>query len=218
MTRALIVKELRESALLIALAALAAGFLLAALWRWPIAASFHLTGGDLDVPFLRDGAPVFVAVVGCGLAALLGLKQSAWEELTKNYYYLFHRPVSRERVLIVKLLVGLTAVMGMTAGMIVLHGLWAARPGHLATPFYWSMTSETWRGWTVLPIVYLGAFLSGIRPARWYGSRLFPLVGAFVPAFILGMLPWFWITLPGSVLLSLMLVVCILHTARVRDY
>ena len=40
------------------------------------------------------------------------------------------------------------------------------------------MTAWAWQLWLCMPLVYLGAFLSGIRPARWFGTRLMPLVAA----------------------------------------
>jgi hypothetical protein len=27
-----------------------------------------------------------------------------------------------------------------------------------------------------IPLLYMGAFLSGLRPARWYGTRFLPVV------------------------------------------
>ena len=39
------------------------------------------------------------------------------------------------------------------------------------------MTVPAFQIWLLMPLVYLGAFASGIRPARWFGSRLLPLVG-----------------------------------------
>ena len=40
------------------------------------------------------------------------------------------------------------------------------------------MTIPVWLTWLAVGLVYLGAFLSGIRPAAWWGTRLMPLAGA----------------------------------------
>ena len=52
----------------------------------------------------------------------------------------------------------------------------AAAPRTHPGPFEWSMTESALRLWLILPLVYLGAFFSGLRPARWFGSRLLPLL------------------------------------------
>ena len=42
------------------------------------------------------------------------------------------------------------------------------------------MSWPAWTGWWATTLLYAGAFLTGIRPGRWYGSRLLPLVVAVV--------------------------------------
>src|SRR5437867_2133155 len=59
---------------------------------------------------------------------------------------------------------------------------WAVTPGHHPSPFLWSMTDQTFRLILATPLLYLGAFLSGLRPARWWGTRLLPLACAYVAA------------------------------------
>ena len=64
-------------------------------------------------------------------------------------------------------------------------------PGKHASPFFWWMTATAWEAWGVIAIVYLAAFLAGIRPARWFGTRLLPLAAGGVLAALLR-LPMFW--------------------------
>ena len=116
--------------------------------------------------------------IGGALAVSLGFKQSAWELWHSSYYFLLHRPASRTRIFGTKLAVGIGAGWVLTAAIVLLFGAWAATPGNSAAPFFWSMTGTAWRIWFALPVLYLGAFLSGIRPGRWFGSRLIPLVTA----------------------------------------
>ena len=47
------------------------------------------------------------------------------------------------------------------------------------------MTISTWQGGLTGMLLYLGSFLSGLAPGRWYGSKLLPLITATVIAFAL---------------------------------
>jgi hypothetical protein len=81
------------------------------------------------------------------------------------------------------------------------------------------MTGPVWRLAFLMPLLYLGAFLSGLRPARWFGTRLLPLVAAVVLLVLLDILPWWWsLGFPLAVLLYGLLVTNVCFVARVRDY
>jgi len=217
MNRALIVKELRESAPLAALTAVGAAWVLANLWGVPITPWDSRQATEL--PFVNDGALyAALGVLGGGFAAMLALKQSAWEEMKGTFRYLLYRPIERRRVVLTKMAVGVAAVMALMGAFILLHAAWAAAPGHHPSPFFWSMTVPAWHIWLVLPLVYLGAMLTGLRPGRWYGSRLLPAAAAGALAFVLGAQPWWWVALAGSAIASLFFAACILHVARVRDF
>jgi len=102
---------------------------------------------------------------------------------------------------------------------ILLHAWRAATPGNYASPFYWSMTAYMWHLWLSLVVLYLGSFLSGIRPGRWFGTRLLPLVSASFIVFLLQGLPW--ISLLGPPVIGLVctaFVAVIVVVARDRDY
>jgi hypothetical protein len=67
--------------------------------------------------------------------------------------------------------------------------------------------------------VYLGAFASGIRPARWFGSRLLPLLAVGLPAVLAVAVPYWWLVgLPLLLLTAAVLVIEILGVAATRDY
>ena len=84
------------------------------------------------------------------------------------------------------------------------------------------MTGAVVRLWLMMPLVYLAAFASGIRPARWFGSRLLPLVTVVLPAFVLqfallgplGPL----IGLPAIFVLTAVMISNILLEAETRDF
>jgi hypothetical protein len=81
------------------------------------------------------------------------------------------------------------------------------------------MTGFAWRLCFLLPLLYLGAFLSGLRPARWYGTRLLPLAACGLLAGFLATFAWWWpLGFLLAVLLYTALVIGVCHVARVRDY
>ena len=170
------------------------------------------------LPF-PDGANVSFIVIAMCLAALLGLRQSLGEAVFGTYQFLLNRPASRNRLIGMKLLVGLGWCLGISALPILLYAWWAATPGTHASPFEWSMTSTVWRGWLGATVLYLGTFLAGLRPGRWVGTRLLPMV-AGLGAALFGLIPlWWWsVELPTVLIVNVLLVVVILYVARTRDY
>jgi hypothetical protein len=79
------------------------------------------------------------------------------------------------------------------------------------------MTKSAWQVWIVLPAIYAGAFLCGVRSARWY-AYLLPLVGCGAIVFVLVMQPWLWVALVGSLALVATCLPAALEVARTRDY
>jgi hypothetical protein len=216
MIKALVVKELRESAGLIALAVLGAVYALSGLTGTPILPWQY--GGISGYPFFNDSLPFYFCLVAGGLAIALGFKQTAWEMSFGTYYFLLHRPVNRRRIFGQKLLVGVTLVMSLSALFLLAFASWAITPGHFAAPFLWSMTVPGWQMWTALPPAYFGAFLSGVRPGRWYGTRLLPLIAAIFIAAIAANMPWFWLTMLISLVASALLILDIFYYVRERDF
>ena len=81
------------------------------------------------------------------------------------------------------------------------------------------MTDSAFRVWLRMPLIYLGAFASGIRPARWFGSRLLPLISVAVPVVLSFVLPHWWlIGFPLVVLVAAVLVSDILCETETRDF
>jgi hypothetical protein len=217
MHKALVIKELRESAGLVALAVLGSAYALADLtgvrllpWQW--------RESQIHVPFLDDDFLLYPVLVGGLLAVALGLKQSAWELWQGTYPFLLQRPASRRLVFGTKLVVGGGLLLVVTGGLILLYALWAARPGHHASPFFWSMTVPAWQMWFSLPGLYLGAFLSGIRPGRWFGTRLAPLAAGAVLLPVAAPAPWWWLGLVIALVADAVFVASILTYVQVRDY
>jgi ABC-type transport system involved in multi-copper enzyme maturation permease subunit len=215
--KALVFKELRE-VLGIALAAL--GCYAALVLNLMGAKVFDWVPGmprGEDVPFF-DGFLTFFGLISVVFAVALGFRQSAWELSRGTYLFLLHLPRSRNAVFLTKLATG-AAVLVLCASLpIVAYASWAIVPGRHAGPFEWSMTGPSWQHIGLVLLLYLGAFLSGLRPARWFGTRLLPLVACLALLVLLYWVPW---PLGGLTLLTLAyagLVSNVCFVARVRDY
>ncbi len=183
-------------------------------------------GGRYWIPFISDPMLQFFAGVAVLLAVALGFRQSVWESAFGTDQFLLHRPVSRGNLIGVKLAVGVSVLVICSTLPILAYAWWAATPGTHPSPFEWPMTEPFWRIPLVSTMVYLGSFLSGIRPARWIGTRLVPLAAVAFLAMIVGagapyfdVLPAWWIWWAGVVVLvDVVLVLSILFVFGTRDF
>jgi ABC-2 family transporter protein len=226
MVLAIVTKELRELRLFAALALAVYGVCLSKLtghWHKLLAELLGwipgLGGGLPDVPFVEGAFSLIFSFVGFSLALALGFRQS-WGELKQGTVpFLFVRPMFRQSIILTKLLSGAGLLLACTLLPILIYGVWASFPITHAGPFEWSMTAPVVRLWLVMPLIYLGAFASGIRPARWYGSRLFPLLAVVLPAVVLQsrILPT-WIVLPALLLLTAVMISNIQLECATRDF
>lgn len=221
MIRALVIKELRETAGIAAIALAVYAAYLVGLMGGSHLFSF-VPGFESEpalVPFIHDQFEWNFGCIAAGLAIVLGFRQSAWEPYQGTSLYLLHRPVSRNAIVLAKLATGAGLLLAVTLLPILFYALWAATPGTHAGPFAWSMTVPAFEVWLMIVLLYFGAFASGIRPARWIGSRLFPLASAFVPIVGYYALPYWWITgLPVLAVTSAWLIGDSLFAAHTRDY
>jgi hypothetical protein len=226
MTSALAYKEFRET-LPIAAAGLAA-LLIVALNPMGYSPIPNLLGylQQGRIPFVSYGDPFVYqfSVAAGGLAMALGFWQSLGDFWGDAHLFVLHRPASRRQIYGVKLFVGLAAYLVCGIVPVVLYSLWAATPGTHASPFEWSMTIDAWIAWLSIVTIYLGAFLSGIRPAAWLGTRLAPLAAAAsmlmlasaVSAFSPNSSPF--AALAVVVAADFALVVAVLYAAQSRDF
>lgn len=218
--RALALKELREVAGITAIAvavylALVINLMGAKVFDWVPG----MPAGTTGVPFVDGEFNQFFVLISVLFTVALGFRQSAWESSKGTFLFLLHRPASRHGIFLTKLAAG-AGVLGVCLSLpIVVYGWWAGVPGHHASPFEWSMTESAWRLAVQMPLLYLGAFLSGLRPGRWLGTRLLPLAATALLVMVLNILPWRWS--PGLALviaLCAMLIADVCFVARVRDF
>ncbi len=108
-----------------------------------------------------------------------------------TYLFLLHRPAPHQKIFLEKIATGLVLMMFVAAVPLLGYGAWADLPGTHPTPFEWDMTLPAWSIWVCLPVVYLGAFLAGLRPAMWRGTRLLPLfAGCALLSLFSGLVWW----------------------------
>lgn len=219
MIKALAIKELRE---VFGIAFLALGLYLvlvsALVGMWPFAALLPRFA-QFEVPFTGKTFLVFFGWIEALFAIVVGFRQSAWEGFQNTYQFLLHRPLGMHRFFLIKLTTGFAVIVLCTSVPLLLYVAWVAVPGHHACPFEWSMTTPAWQLCFTVPLIYLGSFLSGLRPARWLGTRLLPLAGSVLPVIFLNAITWtWWFNFPVLLLLYALLVVNICHVARTRDY
>jgi len=178
--------------------------------RGPISPEIPLLSGDREWIFT-----IVIALV----AMICGFHQTFWESFRQTTLFLLHRPVPRSQIFLGKLAAGVLILLGVGGLPLLVYCLWAAYPGTHASPFEWSMSEPWWRSILLGITCYLGAFFSGLRPARWMGSRLLPLLSVlFLAAFAgySGLAVW-WVY-PMLFLLAAGSLFLILDEAQLREY
>ncbi len=154
-----------------------------------------------------------------GFAILLALVQTLADSFQGTWGYLLHLPPGRRWMISSKLLVGGGAYLGCTGVFLsgcVLIGYMRQTEVH---PFRWSMMSVYVQITLIGMLVYLATFLTGLRPARWYGSRLLPLAGCSLLVWGLIGVPQWWVYGFAPLLVFCgLLVGVILYVGDVRDY
>lgn len=221
MLKALVKKELRET---LGIAAIAAFLYAAFIGSMMGSRFFRALPGAPDpgnaLPFLGSSFRLNFAWLTGALAIVLGFWQTAVEANRGTFPFLFHRPLGRGAIIGAKLGSGLAVLLVEAGTALLIYALWAATPGTHPSPFAWSMAGLSLEIMLAMTVVYFGAFLSGLRPARWVGTRLLPLAGSGLFAAGLVAICWLFgmigLFLVG--LCDLLLIVAILHTARTRDY
>ncbi len=231
MVRAMVLKELREVRGIAVLALLIYAFLLTYAitptlwWDYVPVAQMWENGRPSEtlLPFIKDSFTPGFLVASVVLAIALGLWQSAGETKRGTFAFLLHRPVTRRQIIGLKLSAGLMTYLLCAAIPLWIYCLWAATPGTHAGPFEWSMSWPAWTRWWATTLVYAGAFLTGIRPARWYGTRLLPLIVAIAGfAISAGLalsfpqaMPWVCLTILAA---DIWLISAILFVTQTRDF
>jgi ABC-type transport system involved in multi-copper enzyme maturation permease subunit len=221
MFRALLFKELRETAGIAAMASIAYLAVIAFEVGFNIF-GFSINRGIEPIPFLTDAFMPWFVSISILFAAGLAFWQTITENTRGTWLFLLHRPIRSWQLVAAKLAVGAGLYLVVSAVAILIYAIWAAVPGTHASPFYWWMTTTAWQAWFIVLFCYFGVFLVGIRPGRWVGTRVLPAVAAGLIAMFCGGLTfgarWQITGLSVCLLCLAVFVGSILYVTRTRDY
>ncbi|MBC8290146.1 MAG: hypothetical protein H8E37_07495 [Planctomycetes bacterium] len=152
-------------------------------------------------------------------AGLLGLVQTIRESFEGTWAYYLHRPGNRRQLLTMKLLAGASGYLMLCGAFLIGHILIGLLRHSETHPMQWWLVDVILQFSVAGLIVYLGGFLAGIRQARWYVSRLFPLATAVLIWLLVLYIPnWWLLGLPCVAIVSAALLHCIFQTADQRDF
>lgn len=143
----------------------------------------QLRGGNSGtdaVSFLFEATVAGGALVGL----LIGGAQTLPENRGDKWGFLAHRPVSRSTLFWGKASSGILLYSIATGLPLAGALLWMSWPGHLPIPFDWRFTLPGLADLLYGLVYYFAGFLTGMREARWYGSRALG-IGAAVACFAL---------------------------------
>ena len=137
-----------------------------------------------DLPLLSQSLLSYTTAVYAIFGAALGMLQTIPESIRGTYPFLVQRPVRRGRVLLGKVLAG-AAMYSVAGGVPLLVAvIWVAIPGHYASPFRIAMAGAVFADFLCGLVFYMAGVLTGVRRARWYGTRLAGLGFALIVMFL----------------------------------
>lgn len=147
-----------------------------------------------------------ILTIGAPLAGLsLGLLQILPELRRDQWAFLVHRPITRTALFFGKVIPGLCLYILAISLPLLGFAAWDAAPGHVAAPFDIRFTLN---GWAIICfglVFYFAGLLVALRPARWYGSRGLPLLGALLVLITAGAWNEFWQAVLVGLLISAVL-------------
>jgi hypothetical protein len=167
--KALLWKEVREN-LRWGAAALLAIWTCEAVWIWDAGPSKRLES------ILSEEFLLLVFFSSAALALALGLLQSLPELRQSAWAFLMHRAVSPGRIFAAKAAAGLGLYFAATLIPFLSVAAWLSMDGLRARPFHWIMVWPGLEGILAGAGFYFAGILVAARQARWYASRLLPLV------------------------------------------
>lgn len=198
--KALVFKELRENLKLAALGLVIYVLLLVVQYR-----DYVVSPTNMYHPLAR-GDLLWNTAWFCGIfGAVLGWLQIHNERRPDLWAFLLHRPITRTQIFLGKALAGLglyAAVVGLPLLVFILWALW---PGHVAAPFEPKMLRPLASHILAGVAFYFAGMLTGLRQARWYGSRALGLGLPLIAFLVMQIRPEWWqgwlVILLGAVVL-----------------
>lgn len=127
-----------------------------------------------------DAFLVMTTFLGPALGAAIGFLQVIFESRQGHWALLVHRPISRRRIFLGKVIAGLTLYFGVMLIPFLLSALWAQIPGNVGGPFRWGMAVPGLIDILTGTVYYFAGMVTARRAARWYASRCLVLVAAIL--------------------------------------
>jgi hypothetical protein len=134
----------------------------------------------------------FRCLIAAVFGAALGFLQIFFEAYGDQRSLLLHRPISRSRIFLAKVIAGVGLYVLALGVPFACLEIWLATPGKIAAPYHWR-TSLPWLADILSGLVYYFAgMLVAQRNVRWYGSRGLALTAAFFCSYLVWNVPGFW--------------------------
>jgi hypothetical protein len=158
--------------------------------------------GAPDEPMFGVTGGFILYLVAAVFGAALGFLQVFFESRGDHRAILLHRPLSRSRIFLGKVIVGVGLYLLALGIPFACVEAWLAIPGHMPAPYQWE-TSLPWLADILAGLVYYFAgMLTAQREARWYGSRGLGLAAALLCTFFVWTVPEFGQALAAIVILG----------------
>lgn len=185
--KTLVLKEIRENLKLAALGVVIHTLLLVVQYRGYVASP-----ASMSQP-LAQWDLLFSTLWFCGIfGAVLGWLQIFNERRPDLWAFLLHRPMTRTQLFVGKSLAGMglyAAVVGLPLAWFTAWALW---PGHVAAPFEPRMLRPLAACVLSGMVWYFAGMVTGLRQARWYGSRALALGMALLVVLLTQFRPVWW--------------------------
>jgi hypothetical protein len=162
-------------------------------------------------------AGIWLFLLSIGLGLVLGVRQFWLPNFTRTWPFLLHRSVNRETILAAKLIAAiLTLVISLGLTWVAIYW-YASRVEAFKVPLPFRVFFEGWIFIIMGFVCYLGTALSGLSIAKWYTTKIFGIVFAFLLIIIFAQL-----TLSGLVMIitfsMVILLSQIVHTFGGREF
>jgi hypothetical protein len=144
-------------------------------------------------PPLQD-AGVLLFMVSIGLGLVLGLQQYWMPGFRGIWPFLLHRSSSRRFLLTAKITAGVITFVISCGAIWTLLYFYSCRPGTFWTPPAFKYLLEGWLLALLGFVIYLAMALCGLSTARWYTTKIFPLILAtLVIIAVMGQWKLYWV-------------------------
>jgi hypothetical protein len=147
-------------------------------------------------PMPEVSGALLLCLTAAVFGAALGFVQVFPEAHGDKRSVLLHRPISRSRIFLAKVIAGISLYLVALGTPFLVFEWWKATPGKMAAPYHWR-TSLPWLADILTGLVYYFAgMLVAQRDVRWYGSRGLALVAALMSSYLVWIVPEFGHALP----------------------